>query len=143
MPASTGTAGRAGSARAVHATASASTSRSTWNFTGTASWTLSDVDVDDRRSRAAALVVFSVWIGVHRNCACAGDADRCIVSAETPATLFPPVVPHSSAVIHNVFHKLCAQCLRVTGDAFWLPQRHLPTALCSADTVFSRSGLAA
>src|SRR5262249_11972814 len=34
MPASTGTAGRAGSPRAVQATASASASRSTWIFTG-------------------------------------------------------------------------------------------------------------
>src|ERR1700756_3880026 len=34
MPASTGAVGRAGSARAVHATASASGSRSTWSFTG-------------------------------------------------------------------------------------------------------------
>src|SRR5580698_267825 len=34
IPASTGTVGRAGRARAVHATASARTSRSTWIFTG-------------------------------------------------------------------------------------------------------------
>src|SRR6202035_1527669 len=34
MPASTGAVGRAGKARAVHATASASGSRSTWSFTG-------------------------------------------------------------------------------------------------------------
>jgi hypothetical protein len=34
MPASTGTAGRAGSPRAAQATASASASRSTWIFTG-------------------------------------------------------------------------------------------------------------